>query len=91
MPAPKHVPPVDIPTRHIDLRQVIALTNACATSIDRWEAAGRFPRRIVRGPRSVAWRLDQIQEWLEHGPDAWANRHRPRPAPERLAARGAHQ
>ena len=29
------------------------------------EDSGAFPRRIKTGSRSVAWRGDEIQEWLD--------------------------
>ena len=33
--------------------------------IYRAEASGEFPKRIKTGPRSVAWRGDEVQEWLD--------------------------
>lgn len=30
----------------------------------RWEAAGRFPRRIRMAGTSVAWLLKEIEQWL---------------------------
>lgn len=30
----------------------------------RWEAAGRFPRRIRMAGTSVAWLLAEIEQWL---------------------------
>ena len=30
----------------------------------RWEAAGRFPRRIRMAGTSVAWLLNEIEQWL---------------------------
>jgi predicted DNA-binding transcriptional regulator AlpA len=29
------------------------------------EKRGQFPKRIRLGPNSVAWRLDEIQTWIE--------------------------
>ncbi|MEJ2134576.1 MAG: AlpA family transcriptional regulator [Desulfofustis sp.] len=29
---------------------------------------GRFPRPLKLGPRSVAWRLDEIDEWIKQLP-----------------------
>lgn len=30
----------------------------------RLEKSGRFPKRIVIGPRRVGWRLSHIERWL---------------------------
>jgi len=30
----------------------------------RWEAQGRFPRRIRMGGTTVAWFMSEIEEWL---------------------------
>lgn len=32
--------------------------------INRLERAGKFPRRVKLGPNTVAWREDEIDEWL---------------------------
>jgi predicted DNA-binding transcriptional regulator AlpA len=29
------------------------------------EKRGQFPQRVRLGPNSVAWRLDEIQQWIE--------------------------
>ena len=29
---------------------------------------GRFPKPLQLGPRSVAWRLDELDEWIEQLP-----------------------
>ncbi|MEA5470178.1 helix-turn-helix transcriptional regulator [Spirulina sp. 06S082] len=30
----------------------------------RWEAAGRFPRRIRMAGTSVAWLLSELEDWI---------------------------
>lgn len=30
----------------------------------RWERKGFFPKRIRIGPRTIAWRADEIEAWL---------------------------
>jgi prophage regulatory protein len=35
------------------------------SSIDRWESAGEFPKRIRIGENSVAWDFSQIQDWVK--------------------------
>jgi predicted DNA-binding transcriptional regulator AlpA len=45
-----------------DLRRVgISVSN---TTLLRWEARGRFPRRIRMAGTSVAWFLCEIEDWL---------------------------
>ena len=34
------------------------------TTLLRWEARGRFPRRIRPGGTTVAWFLSEIEGWL---------------------------
>ena len=34
------------------------------TTLLRWEARGRFPRRIRLAGTSVAWILSEIEDWL---------------------------
>lgn len=34
------------------------------TTILRWEAQGRFPRRIRMGGTTVAWFMSEIEDWL---------------------------
>lgn len=29
------------------------------------ETKGRFPKRIILGPKIVAWRLSEVQEWIK--------------------------
>jgi predicted DNA-binding transcriptional regulator AlpA len=38
--------------------------NVSNTTLLRWEARGRFPRRIRMAGTSVAWFLSEIEEWL---------------------------
>lgn len=35
------------------------------TSLLRWEALGRFPRRTRMAGCSVAWLADEVTQWLE--------------------------
>ncbi len=45
-----------------DLKRVgIEVSN---TTLLRWEARGRFPRRIRMAGTSVAWFLCEIEDWL---------------------------
>ena len=38
--------------------------NVSNTTLLRWEARGRFPRRIRMAGTSVAWFLSEIDDWL---------------------------
>jgi predicted DNA-binding transcriptional regulator AlpA len=38
--------------------------SASNTTLLRWEARGRFPRRIRMAGTSVAWFLSEIEDWL---------------------------
>lgn len=41
------------------------LGGASRSTVTRWESAGYFPPRLLIGPKSVAWRADEIAEWIE--------------------------
>lgn len=45
-----------------DLRRLSI--NVSNTTLLRWEARGRFPRRIRMAGTSVAWLLSEIEDWL---------------------------
>ena len=34
------------------------------STIQRLEKAGDFPRRVRLGPRAVAWRASEIEDWI---------------------------
>lgn len=38
-------------------------TRLSASSIDRYEREGRFPKRLKLGRRKVGWRLADIEAW----------------------------
>jgi prophage regulatory protein len=42
----------------------LGLTESNSTLL-RWEADGRFPRRARLGGTRVAWLYDEVMEWLE--------------------------
>ncbi|GGE59377.1 hypothetical protein GCM10007421_37550 [Halopseudomonas oceani] len=51
-------------TTYYTLQQVIARTSLSSSTIYRWEKLGIFPQRTKLGPRRVAWRSDQIEDWM---------------------------
>jgi predicted DNA-binding transcriptional regulator AlpA len=48
------------------------------------EKRDQFPQRVCLGPNSVAWRLDEIQQWIEMRSAARGPRREPVP----IAPRG---
>jgi prophage regulatory protein len=55
--------PSDIP-RIITKKELRLMVPYTVQHIARLEKAGRFPKRIIIGPRRVAWRLSDIEAWL---------------------------
>ncbi len=51
--------------RLLTTREVMALTGRSRTSIYMDIRAGRFPRPIKTGLRSVRWIAEDIESWLE--------------------------
>lgn len=49
--------------------------NASNTTLLRWEARGRFPRRIRMAGTSVAWFLSEIEGWLADRAEERARTH----------------
>ena len=48
--------------RHAQLRQMKGIPFSQA-HLGRLEKAGRFPRRVFLGPKTVAWREDELDAW----------------------------
>ena len=44
---------------------VIGVTGMSASTVDRLEAAGDFPKRIRLAANLVGWFSDEIEKWLE--------------------------
>lgn len=53
--------------------QVTELTGLSRTSVWRLERAGEFPSRVRLSPNRVAWRADELQEWVEGLPRGTAD------------------
>jgi len=43
------------------------------STIDRWEKAGDFPKRINLGENSVRWDLEKINEWIKNKSEGTQN------------------
>jgi prophage regulatory protein len=50
--------------RALRKREVEQKTSLRGGTIDREEAAGRFPRRIQLGPRAIGWLENEVDEWI---------------------------
>lgn len=58
--------------RHDLKRMGIKVSN---TSLLRWEALGRFPRRIRMAGCSVAWLAAEVEAWLDQRASERAGHH----------------
>ena len=45
--------------------EVLKLTGLSRTTIWRMEARGDFPRKVKLGPRAVAYRASEVEEWMD--------------------------
>lgn len=48
----------------LNRNEVIKATALSRATIDRREKLGLFPRRLQLSPRRVAWRSDEVQQWI---------------------------
>jgi len=51
--------------RLIRLPEVLYLTGLSRSALYRYEAAGTSLGRVKLGPRATAWKLDQVQDWID--------------------------
>ena len=56
--------------RIIRKREVVAKTGLGLSSIDKLEKEGKFPVRLVLGPRATGWYDYEIDEWIAQLPRA---------------------
>lgn len=52
------------------LKDVKNQTGLSRSGIYDLEKHGKFPQRVQIGPRAVAWRSSEIDEWIESRPRA---------------------
>lgn len=52
----------------IHQRDLCALLGVSRSTLFRWERDGHFPRRIKLGPKRVAWRKSDIEDWIDARP-----------------------
>ena len=55
----------EMSNRLIRLRECIALTSLSESTIRRLEASGSFPARVQLAKNSVAWRLNEVIDYIE--------------------------
>lgn len=55
----------DNPRRFIKLSEVKALTTLSTSEIYRRIAAGRFPKQVMLGPKSVVWIEAEVVAWCD--------------------------
>ncbi len=48
--------------RYEDLQKLFKVSR---TSLARWEAKSRFPRRISISENSIGWRREEVEQWLQ--------------------------
>jgi prophage regulatory protein len=53
--------------RLMRLPEVVAICQRSRTSIYYDVKAGRFPEPVRIGPRAIAWRESDVQEWIAAG------------------------
>jgi len=51
-------------TRYYSLRDLIDLTGISRSTLLRWEGDKVIPRRVILGPRMLAWKRSEIDAWL---------------------------
>ncbi len=53
------------PRQVLRLSKVLTLVPFDRSTIDRWEKAGKFPKRVTLVGRSIGWYADEIAAWLQ--------------------------
>ena len=61
-------------TRLLRLPAVLERTGLGRSALYDLMAAGRFPRPLQIGARAVAWREDEIEEWIRTRPRGGSER-----------------
>lgn len=54
--------------RILKLNDVLEITGASVSTINRWEKAGKFPTRKKLGIKAMGWLESDVQQWLENLP-----------------------
>jgi len=62
----RNIPAVN--DRFITRPQACEIVGCSQSTLIRWEAAGEFPARRQIGKRRIAYRLSEVEGWLETRP-----------------------
>ena len=49
----------------ISRQQLLELLTISESTLWRWQQKKDFPRQIFLGPKRVAWRLVEVERWIE--------------------------
>ena len=52
-------------TMFIRLNKVIGITALSRPTVYRLMKQGKFPKQVQLGERSVAWILEEVEQWME--------------------------
>lgn len=60
--------PITPEIRLVRLPEVLNLTGLSRSAVYQRMAQERFPRAVQLTPRAIAWRLDEVTDWIESRP-----------------------
>jgi prophage regulatory protein len=55
-------------TRIIHMAEILKATGVSRATVYNWLAAGRFPKPVLLGGRTIGWRYRDVAAWLEKQP-----------------------
>lgn len=58
----------ELPCRLLDRGAVLELVPVSYPTLWKWMRTGRFPRALQIGEQKLAWREDEVQNWIETRP-----------------------
>lgn len=58
----------DLPCRLLDRNEVLKLVPVSYPTLWNWMRTGRFPRALKIGEQKLAWREDEVRNWIETRP-----------------------
>ncbi|WP_415519299.1 MAG: helix-turn-helix transcriptional regulator [Desulfovibrio aminophilus] len=57
--------PTNLPsTGFLRDKQILFFVPVCRATLWAWTKEGRFPKPVKLGPRTTAWRAEDVREWL---------------------------
>lgn len=61
---------LDMATNLLTAKEVAKMLRVTPLTLARWRKAGRGPYWVRRGTRAVGYRPEDVQHWMNHGPEA---------------------